>query len=135
MTRTAPLPTTLELAQLHLLGLHGPDTINVYERILRAEAWALHHLHRAHQTGAQILLKEANENVVCARVAGYLFLELCAQHNILGGQQSTKLMNEIMSSPLDHGGGDVGIVFKIGRRYRDHLIRACAFNYFPVLVV
>jgi hypothetical protein len=122
MTMTSPLPT-LESTQLQELGLHKwLNAVSAYKVILQAEALAIQ--------------DEANENIISARVAGYLLLELYARRGILGDQPCATVIDEIMSPSQDGGANSerdvIDVVFEIGRWYQDRLIRACAFDYFTV---
>lgn len=46
-----------------------------------------------------------------------------------------KLTDDFTSSPEKGKCDDVGIVFRVGRWYRDNLVRACTSNHLPVLFV
>ena len=84
------------------------------------------------------LQDETNESIVSARVVGYLLLELYARQGILSERPYAKVIDEFVPSPQDRGDdklGDDDLIFEFGQQYRDHLIRACMFNYSSVLVV
>jgi hypothetical protein len=89
-----------------------------YSNILQAEDRAL-------QDGA-------DENVISARVVGHLLLELYARRGILGDQSYLSVIDEIVCSPQDR---DDDLIFELGKRYRDHLIRPCASDPFFAFVV
>ncbi|KAF9645778.1 hypothetical protein BDM02DRAFT_3189404 [Thelephora ganbajun] len=100
---TSSLPA-LESPRFRESGLReSPNAASVYEKILQAEA-------------------RANENLMLARVVGHLFLELHARCDILGDRPCEAIIDEVMSPSTDHGDGG-NVVFEVGRRYRDHLIR------------
>jgi len=114
----SPLPA-LEPPQFQNLGLQKPpNIINAYRMILHAEATAIAQMDK--------------ENVIPARVAGHLLLELCPQRCILGDRPYERIIEELMKPdrPIDNNDD---LVFEIGQRYRDSLIRGCAFDYSPVL--
>jgi hypothetical protein len=89
-----------------------------YSNILQAEDRAL-------QDGA-------DENVISARVVGHLLLELYARRGILGDQPYLSVIDEIVCSPQNC---DDDLIFELGKRYRDHLIRPCASDPFFAFVV
>jgi hypothetical protein len=116
-----PLPT-LESPQFR--ELEPPTSAYVkalqaaYSNILRAEDRAL-------QDGV-------SENIISARVAGHLLLELYARLGILDDQPYLSVIDDIVCSPQDR---DNDLIFELGERYRDHLIRPCASDPFSVFVV
>jgi hypothetical protein len=121
---TPPLPT-LESTQFQEPELNEwPKPVSAYEKILRAEV--------------RVLQDETNESIVSARVVGYLLLELYARRDILGERPYAKVIDEVVPAPQDRGYdklGDNVLIFELGQQYRDHLIRACTFNYSSVFVV
>jgi len=112
----SPLPA---LESLQNPGLQKPPNIvSAYRMILHAEATANAQMDKG--------------KVILARVAGHLLLELCSQRCILGDRPYERIIEELTrpDRPIDSYDD---LVFIIGRRYRDGLIRGCAFDYSPVL--
>ena len=119
-TTTTPLPA---LKSTQFPELHGrPQVVGAHEKILRAEARAVH--------------DEANGNVILARVVGYLLLELYARRHIFGDRPFVRVADDVMSSSQDRENiiHDDIVVFEVGQRYRDRLIRPRTFGCPPVLV-
>lgn len=109
---TSPLPS-IESSQFQGSGLgEQTDAMGAYRRILEAEA--------------QVAGDEEDEDLIAARVAGFLLLELCARRHILGSKAYLRVAQEIISQPLD---AEHDVVFSVGRHYRDHLIRSCMPDY------
>jgi len=107
----SPLPV-LESPQFQELGLHESlESVSAYRKILHAEAEA-----------------NADEEVVLARVVGYLLLELHARRHVLGNKPYERIVDELVSPtrPIDN---EDELVFECGQRYRDILIRGCEFAY------
>ena len=113
MTVMSPLP----LPALQLQESDPPKA--AYSNVLQAEARAL-------QDGA-------NENVVFARVVGRLLLELYARRDILGSGPYARVIDDVIRSSQDRD-SDLQI-FELGKRYRDHLICACASDPFSMFIV
>ena len=119
MLTASPLPT-VESPQFKESGLGElANAISVYRRILEAEA-------RAVQDGA-------DENVISARVIGYLLLELYARCPTLGDQACSKVIQEVISLSQDSEHDEHDVVLMVGKRHRDHLIRGCRLDYLSVL--
>ena len=108
----SPLPV-LDSLQLQESGLRErPEAIGVYHMILQAEERALY--------------RGANENLISARVLGYLLLELHAQcRGALGDEPCSAIINEVLLTPQDSEHDAVGVIFELGRKYRDQLVYAC----------
>ena len=117
MSTASPLPT-VGSPRFRESGLGElANAISVYRRILEAEA-------RAVQDGA-------DENVISARVIGYLLLELYTRCPTLGDQAWSKVIQEVVSLSQDSEHDEHDVVFMVGQRHRDHLIRGCAPDYSP----
>jgi len=118
MTKS-PLPAC-NSSRFQESGLHELSrAVTAYELILRAEA--------------QVLQDKANGNLVSARVIGYLLLELHAQRGVLTDKPFSKLVDEIILSAQDEDKpGAVDVVFRLGQKYRDQLVRACVFDFFSL---
>jgi hypothetical protein len=71
-----------------------------------------------------------NDDIISARVAGYLLVELFNWSNILTMCPCDQLSNELQSKSQEPGGSVNDVVFKIGKMYRDRFIRLCAFLFF-----
>ena len=118
MSTATPLPT-VGSPRFRESGLGElANAISVYRRILEAEA-------RAVQDGA-------DENVMSARVIGYLVLELYARCPTLGGQACSKVVQEVVSLSQDSKHDEYDVVFMVGKRHRDHPIRGCRLDYLSV---
>jgi len=121
MITSSPLPVP-NSTPFQELALHGqPKAIGAYGKIVGAEA-------RAARDGA--------DNVVLARIVGYFLLEFHAQRHILGDRPFTKVIDDVTQSSRDHENikHSDSVVFAVGQRYRDHLIRACTFERPPYAV-
>ena len=75
----------------------------------------------------------AKENVVLARVVGCLLIELFDRKGVLDPTPCESVRDSILSKSQQAFPTTHGVVFETGRKYRDHLIRSCAFDFFPVL--
>ena len=119
MLTASPLPT-VGSPQFRESGLGElTNAVSVYRRILEAEAQAV-------QDGA-------DENVISARVIGYLLLELYARCPTLGIQACSKVIQEVISLSQDSEHDEHDVIFMVGERHRDHLIRGCRLDYLSVL--
>jgi hypothetical protein len=87
-------------------------------------------LDRVLQAETQAIQEKADENAMSARIVLHLLRQLNERRDILGDQPCTRVINEIVPS-LQHD--DNNLIFELGQRYRDHLIRTCTFSYFSVL--
>ena len=114
----SPLPA-LDSSRIEDLRLSNfPHRLSAYRMILRAE---------------QLAIKEqAKEDIISARIIGYLLLEFHAQYRIFGGKPCTELVRWATSPsrnpdrPEQHH-----VIFDVGKLCRDKLLRACAFSRFP----
>jgi len=115
MPSGTPLPP-LASPQFQGSGLHEqPNAVAAYEKVLKAEAQAV-------QDGT-------NQDLVHARVAGYLVLELYAIRDVLGDQPFTTVINDIVRSSQDcEGKGDHSVVYGVGKKYLDNLVRPGELN-------
>jgi len=109
-----PLPTqpSARVQKLQSPG-GGNAAIIAYDDILRAE----------HQ--AQITQNQGNP--ILARIVGFLMLELHAHRQVLGNRPFCRLVEEVRLPPREEITKQAQI-FRIGREYKDHLIRSCMFN-------
>ena len=113
MIAVSPLPT-FDSRRVH--GLNS-DLLHAYGIIIRAERFAIR--------------QQWQENVISARVAGYLLLEFDARSEILGEQPCASIVEEVTSQHQVSGQKERDVVFEVGRQYRNKLLRACAFDYLP----
>ena len=97
-----------------------PNFVGAYDAVLNAER------HANEQT---MIGPEAKDNLISARVAGYLLLELYNRRTTLADRPSSSLVKSIVS-PSQDGGGSVDVVFAVGKFYRNILLRMCAFGFF-----
>jgi len=115
MPSGTPLPP-LESPQFQGSGLHErPNAVAAYEKVLKAEALAV-------QDGR-------NQDLVHARVAGYLILELYDRRDVLGDQAFTTVINDVIQTSQDREGeGDNSVVYGVGKRYLENLVRPGGFD-------
>ena len=112
-----PEPTTYEIWRED-----RPQYLSAYNLAFNAES------HAAQQAEAEPTNK-AKDNIISARVAGYLLVELFDRREILTEGPCSRLSIELQSE--DKEGGDANdVVFKLGKLYRDRLMRLCAFHLF-----
>lgn len=116
-----PLPPPLALQEgwLH-------DHLDAYNAILDAAR------HIDELLEASPSDKKAKDNLISARVAGYLLLELFDRRTILSGRPYALLAEQIKSSSRE-GPTTHDVVFEVGQWHRDYFIRTCAFGSFPTL--
>jgi hypothetical protein len=89
-------------------------------------------LDRIHQAESQAIQENANENVISAKIVFHLLHQLDERRDVLGDQPCTRVISELAQSLQDD---DNSPIFKLGRRYLDHLICACTFSYFSVFFI
>ena len=103
--------------------VHRPDYLSVYNLVLDAER------HANEQVEANLSGREAKDNLMFARVAGYLLLELFSRCAILSEGPCASLAKQL-KSPSREGGTAHDVVFGVGKWHRDYLLRLCAFDFF-----
>ena len=114
-------PPTSPLPMLDFLRIQErSDLSTIYDMIFRAERHAVQ--------------QEAEENIMTARVTGYLLLELHAQAGIFGDAPYTSLVNLIISPPRSTGGNEHDVVYHVGKFCCATLIRLCMFDYLLLLL-
>ena len=92
-----------------------PNAVAAHERVLKAEAQAI-------QDGI-------TQDLVHARVAGYLILELYARRGILGDQPFPTVINDVIQPSQDHEGKeDHSGVYGVGKRYLNDLVHPSEFD-------
>jgi len=104
--------------------MHRPDYLSVYNLVLDAER------HANEQVEANPSSREAKDNLMFARVAGYLLTELFNRRAILSEGPCASLAKRL-KSPSPVGDTAHGVAFGIGKWYRDYLLRLCVFGSFP----
>ena len=97
----------------------SPDYLNAYDKIFKAER------HVVQQVETNPANEEEKENLISARVAGYLLVELFNRRAILSERACASLAKQLMSEPRKPGDTDQDLVFGIGSRYREYLLRSC----------
>jgi hypothetical protein len=89
-------------------------------------------LNKLLQAETQAVLEEASENLISVRIVYHLLVNLNERRDVLGDQPCARVIDGILPS-LQHD--DNNLIFELGKRYRDHLIRACAFSHFSVFFI
>ena len=107
MITVSPLPKSPQLS--HSCGF--PDAVKAYSKILEAEA--------------QATRNEESDNIMFARIAGFLILELSAQCQTFGTQPCSKVVQDVLSPSQDPVNGGNDSVFGVGKYYLHHLICGC----------
>jgi hypothetical protein len=96
-----------------------PQYLSAYNLAFNAERYATQKL---------VAGPTKNDNIMSARVAGYLLVELFNWRKILTTGPCDQLLKELQSKSLEPGGSVNDVVFKVGKLYRDRFIRSCAFH-------
>jgi len=117
----SPLPR--KPAQLEDWEMYMPDCPSVYNLVLEAER------HANEQIEANPSSREAKDNLMFARVAGYLLPELFNRRAILSEGPCASLAKQL-KSPSREGGTAHDVVFGVGKWHRDYLLRLCALDFF-----
>ena len=120
MLSPSPLPRLPALYKEWLE--HRSSYLCAYEKVHNAEC------HAAQQTG-----REAEQNVISARVAGYLLVELYARRAILSEAPCESLTKQLLSPPQEPGVTEYGLIFRIGELHREYFLRLCMFDFSPML--
>ena len=113
--RLSPSPLPREPAQSEALDAYSPDYLSAYNLVLDAELHA-----------------NERDNLISARVAGYLLLELFNRRGILSEGPCASLVKQL-NSPSRQGKSDIQVVFELGEFHRNHLLRLCGFDFSPAL--
>ena len=96
-----------------------PQYLSAYNLAFNAERYATQKL---------VSGPTKDDNIICARVAGYLLVELFNWREILTTHPCDRLSKELQSESQEPGGSVNDVVFKVGKLYRDRFIRLCAFH-------
>ena len=122
------MPTTIEPPrQLPLQPFSNQDWSeygHAYDIVLNAEC------HAMKLPDAIPPVQRENNNLIFARVTGFLLIELFDKRAILSVEPCRALAFMIVSPPLA-GTTTNDLVVGLGRRYYDLYIRACAFSSSP----
>ena len=102
-----------------------PELSSAYDRTLCAE------IHAAERVKAD---QSAQNNVIFARIAGYLLLETFERRGTLGNGPCRALVTSLLSDVREPAEDEHDIVFRVGKSHHDHLIRLCALDFFPLLL-
>ena len=111
-----PKPTTYDIWQKG-----RPQYLSAYKRAFDAEVYA------TQQAGPT-----KKKNIMFARVAGFILVELFNRQGILTEGPCEHLSKELLSDDRE-GGTPNDVVFKIGDFYCNHFIRVCASHFFRTL--
>jgi len=95
---------------------NSPDRYSAYNMILQAEQRAVQ--------------QQAQEDIMSARVVGYLLLEFIAQCDALGDSPCASLVKWVTSPPQSTGDNVDDVIFGVGKLCRDKFICLCAFQVF-----
>ena len=85
--------------------------------------------------GAQLQANFDEEKVRFTRVVGYLLLRLYDERSMLGNRPLERVVEEVMSIPQYGGAGGHDDIYKLGERYQNGLLRACASGYLCVFFI
>ena len=113
----SPLPR--EPAQSEALDAYSPYYLSAYNLVLDAELDAE-------------LDADEKDNLISARVAGYLLLELFNRRGVLSEGPCASFVEQL-NSPSRAGKSGIHVVFELGEYYRNYLLRLCGFDFFPAL--
>ena len=102
--------------------------LSAYERIHFAECQATERV-KGNPTD-----KTAQDDVISARVAGYLFIEFWNRRKALTDAPCLEIVRSL-ASPHQGGGDPRSTVFDIGKFYRDCFLQLCAFDPFHIPLV
>ncbi|KAF9654326.1 hypothetical protein BDM02DRAFT_3106658 [Thelephora ganbajun] len=112
---TSPLPRPPALSEEWRAC--RPDYLSVYGLVLDAER------HANEQVKANPSYREAKDNLMFARVAGYLLIELYNRRAILSEVPCRSLVKQLKSLPREDGDTAHDVIFKIGQRKLNYLLR------------
>ena len=123
---SSPSPLPREPAQSEALGAYNPDYLNAYNLVLDAEC------HVGKQVRDHPSNQQTKDNLISARVAGYLLLELFNRRGVLSEGPCASFVEQL-NSPSRAGKSGIHVVFELGEYYRNYLLRLCGFDFFPAL--
>ena len=105
---------------------YRPTYFSAYVKAYNAER------HAVEQVEANPTNKEAEQNVISARIAGYLLVELFRRRTILSDGPCVSLVKQLISPPREPEDTDHDLVFRIGKWHREYFLRLCTFDFFPM---
>ena len=124
--RPLPLRVPSQLTTYEIWREKSPQYLVAYTLAFNAENYATR---QAEASTTKKAKEIAQKNVMYARVAGYLLVELFDRHEILTEGPCSRLSTDLLSG--DREGGDANdVVFRLGQVYRDRFIRLCALHLF-----
>jgi len=115
--------TTLSTRPLPPAPSLRPDYLKTYDIILNAERHAVQQVENSSSD------QGAKQNLIYARVVGYLLLELFDRRMILSDGPCESLVKQLTSLPRESG-DPRDVVFRVGKLHRDSLLRMCALGFF-----
>ena len=98
---------------------HWPNCLKAYNLSYEAER---------HAKASLPLQEDAKNNVMFARVAGYLLLEFFNRRAVLSESPCKSLARHLASPPRNRGTSH-DVVFQVGKLLHDHLLRMCTFGF------
>jgi len=96
--------------------------LSAYEKVYNAECYAVQ------QVEVDPTSKEAKQNIMSSRVAGYLLGEFFNRHAILSEGPCASLVKQLTSSPQEPGDTDHDLVFNVGKWHHEYFLRLCTFD-------
>ena len=99
--------------------------LSAYKRVLFAERQAIERV-EDNPTG-----KTAQDDMISARVAGYLLIEFWDRKGVLTDAPCLDIVRSL-ASPHRGSGDPCKTVFDIGKFYRNYFLQLCAFDPFHI---
>jgi hypothetical protein len=97
-----------------------PPVLVAYCLVVRAERNAVQR-YNGIPSNTKWAKEKTGDEILASRIIGFLFIELERLRRSLGYTPIARVMTEVLSNPSDE------TIYDLGRIYRDHFIRACAF--------
>ena len=126
--RLSASPLPCEPAQSEALGAYSPDYLRAYNLVLDAEC------HANEQVRDNPSNQQAKDDLISARAAGYLLLELFNRRRGVLSEGPCASFVKQLNSPSRQGKSGIQLVFELGKYHRDRLLRSCGFDFFPALL-
>ena len=120
-----PSPLPLNPAPYDEWREHRPGYLSVYDIMLNAERYA------NEQVEAGLSNREAKDNVMFARVAGYLLIELFNRRAALESEEPCAKLARDVESGSQAGGTAHDVVYEVGKRYYNSFLLLCTFGFSP----
>ena len=102
-------------------GRYRPNHLSAYTTVLNAERYA------GERVQVDSSSRDAKNDLIFARIAGYLLIELYNRRKILSDMPCAALIKQILS-PSQDGGTVHDTVLQVGKWHFDYLIRTCTFG-------